>query len=105
MEYWSTGQKTMLENHYSNTPLLHYSSLQSRHPGEHSKQNCEILIREPHTARGRKHLVSYRRGWQWHIELAAHFQRQQQIFLHHVDVEPRLVRHIEYERAAVLDHR
>ena len=42
---------------------------------------------------------------QRNIHLAAQLQRQQHVLLHHVDVEPGLLRHLEHERPAILHHR
>ena len=68
LEQWNSGK--MFKLHESNIPIFQYSiiplfhslTLHPRHLGEHFKQDREILLREPHAARGRKHLISYRCG-------------------------------------------
>src|SRR5271163_3521858 len=72
---------------------------------EYVKNYRKILLYEPHGARGGQKFVADGGGGHGHVELAAEFESQQHIFLHHVDVEPRFVGQLQHERTAVFDHR
>src|SRR5580658_5002465 len=56
---------------------------QARHARQHLKHNREILLRQTHAARRRQHLIGGGRGRQRHIHLAAQFEREKHVLLHH----------------------
>ena len=60
---------------------------------------------EPHGSRRREEFIRDGGRWQRHLDLPAQFQSELHVFLHHVNVKPRLIGHLQHERAAILKHR
>ena len=70
-----------------------------------SKSTAKSTLADTHAVRGGQQLVRDRRRRERHLQLASELEGEVQILLHHVAVEPDLVRVAEDERAAVGDHR
>src|SRR5712691_8950317 len=77
----------------------------SRHPGQSLEERREVLLLVAHRPRGAEHLICDRRGGKGHLELTSHLQREEQILLHHADVEPCFVRLAQHEGPSVTNHR
>src|SRR6516164_5680462 len=76
--------------------------IQAGHSREHLIHNSKILSRQTHrTCRSQK-LITDRNRRQWHTEFPTHLKSQQHIFLHHIHIEPHLIRRLKYEWRAIL---
>ena len=62
------------------------------HRGEHVEEHREVLLADAHAVRGGEKLVRDRGRRQRHLELATELEREVHVLLHHVTVEPGLVR-------------
>src|SRR5262249_20698972 len=58
----------------------------------------------PHGTRSSKKFIGDGGRGQGDLHLTAQFERKLHVFLHHIDVEPRFVRHLENEWPAILQH-
>src|SRR5215472_2621944 len=81
------------------------SVFQPGHLRQHIKQARKIFLFHAHTACSSKKFVADGGGGQRNVQLPAHFHGQQHVFLHHVHVEPGLVRLLHCKRAPILHHR
>src|ERR1700731_3462480 len=71
------------------------------HFREDVKDHREVAFHVTHASGGGEKLVGYCGGGQRHVQVAPHLQGQQHVLLHHVDVEPRFLRHFQNEGATV----
>src|SRR6266511_2739957 len=79
------------------TPLLALS-LDARQPRERVVDDREILLVDALAAACRQQLAGGRRGQHGHPRRPPGLQGQQQVLLHHVDIEPGLFGQLEHER-------
>src|SRR6266511_4197521 len=82
------------------TPLLALS-LDARQPRERVVDDREILLVDALAAACRQQLAGGRRGQHGHPRRPPGLQGQQQVLLHHVDIEPGLFGELEHERRPV----
>ena len=69
-----------------------------------SNMQAKSYFVQPMAARRSQDLVAHRCRGQRHVELAAQFQREHHVFLHHVHVEPGFFRLLQHEGPAILNH-